>query len=86
MNTEKSKLRYLSEHGWKPRRYTAMNRSSVVWQLQVSDGFNQLESTLHMLEIERMELRSLAGHCDYVEKRMRRELERMNNWHLPAAE
>lgn len=85
MNTEQKKLTYLSDHGWKPRKYTAMNRTNVVWYLQIGDEFNKLESTLNMLEISMMEFKSLVRHCEYIEKRMKSDLKRREKWNLTEA-
>ncbi|MDF2536669.1 MAG: hypothetical protein K0S25_2004 [Bacillus sp. (in: firmicutes)] len=84
MNTEK-KLKYLSDHGWVPRQYNVMNQTDVVWCFQFSDGFNTLESTLNMVEINRFEFKNLVMHCEYIDKRIKRKLERIGKWNLKEA-
>lgn len=85
MRKERRKLKYLSDHGWKPFQYYAMNQTDVIWHFQMSDGLNRLESTLHMLEINRLEFNSLVRHCKYIEKRMKKELAIIDSRHLKEA-
>lgn len=77
MDNEKRKLRYLSDHGWKPHHYRAMNQTNIVWALQMSDGFTVLESTLTMLEISYLDYNGLVRHCHHIKKGMQSDLRRM---------
>ncbi|MDD9147532.1 MULTISPECIES: hypothetical protein [unclassified Sporolactobacillus] len=85
MNTEEKKLKYLSDHGWKPVTYLARSRTDIVWRFQKNNQFDQLESTLTMLEISRMGFGSLVRHCEYIEKRLDNDLKRMEKWKLIEA-
>lgn len=76
MENEKKKLKYLSDHGWRPRRYRAMNQTNIIWVFQMSDSFTLLESTLTLLEISYLDYNGLVRHCRYIEKGMQRDLQR----------
>jgi hypothetical protein len=82
MSTEDKKLKYLSDHGWKPVTYLARSRTDIVWRLQMKNGIDKLESTLNMLEISQLGFRSLIRHCEYIDKRMKSDLKRMERREL----
>lgn len=76
MNKERKKIQYLSEHGWSPRQYIRNDRTTVVWRRQMSDGVHQDQSELSLLEINMLTYKGLARHCEYIENRLKRSMER----------
>lgn len=76
MNKENKKIHYLSEHGWSPKQYINNNVTTVIWRLQISDGVHREQSDLSLLEIKMLTYKGLTRHCEYIENRLRRSLER----------